>query len=348
MRGPLTVRSRRISLALGADNVCYWTVDQFWPPRCTGDGGQRPARKFQEETMAKVIVTVAPTGGMANKTQNPNLPTQPDEIAESVARSCKAGAAIAALHARRPDDEATCNPDIYRRINTLVRERCDIVVNNSTGGGSDGDMLIARPDGMFEANFDERLKGLDAGAEMATFDGFTVAAVHQGLEMLVVTTPHRCDLMAQKFKEKGIKPEWEVFNPAHILQDVCRLIEKGYDKPPYYINIVLGTHHGFQGGMPYSHDVLTSMIRLLPPQSIFCVSAIGPAQLPATTQAVLLGGHVRVGLEDNNYYSKGVLATNEMQVERMVRIIRELGHEPASPAEARDMLKLPQLAARAA
>jgi 3-keto-5-aminohexanoate cleavage enzyme len=295
-------------------------------------------------TTNKVIVTVAPTGGMASKEQNPNLPTQPEEIAESVHRSWKAGASIAALHARRPDDQATCNAEIYKRINGLIRERCDIVINNSTGGGSSGDMLIPRPDGMYENNFEERLKGLDAGAEMATLDGFTAVDNHRGKEILVVTTPSRCEALAKRFQERGIKPEWEVFNPAHIIQDVTRLIEKGYDKPPYYINMVLGTDRGFQGGMPYSHDILTSMIRLLPPQTIFCVSAIGPAQLPATTQAILLGGHVRVGLEDNNYYSRGKLATNEMLVERTVRIINELGLEPASSAEARDMLGLPQLA----
>lgn len=293
---------------------------------------------------SKVIVTVAPTGGMAAKASNPNLPTQPEEIAESVHKSYREGAAIAALHARRADDQATCDAEIYRRINSLIRERCDIILNNSTGGGSSGDMLLPRPDGMFENNFAERLKGLDAGAEMATLDGFTAVDTFGDREILVVTTPSRCEALAKRFQERGIKPEWEVFNPAHILQDVTRLIQKGYDKPPYYINMVLGTDRNFQGGMPYSHDVLTAMIRLLPPQSIFCVSAIGPAQLPATTQALLLGGHVRVGLEDNNYYSRGVLATNEMLVARTVRIVKELNLEPASAAEARDMLGLPEIA----
>ena len=127
-------------------------------------------------------------------------------------------------------------------------------------------------------------------------------------------------------------------------QDVTRLIRKGYDKPPHYINIVLGTDRNFQGGMPYSHDILTAMVRLSPPQSIFCVSAIGPA----TTQALLLGGHVRVGLEDNNYYAKGVPATNERLVARTVRIVKELNLEPASPAEARDMLDLPPINSRGA
>lgn len=290
--------------------------------------------------MAKVIVTVAPTGGMASKAQNPNLPTQPAEIAESVHKSWKEGAAIAALHARRPDDEATCNDGIYRDINRRIRERCDIILNNSTGGGSSGDMLVPRPDGLFESSFEERLKGCEAGAEMATFDGMTFADVHGGREILVVTTPSRCEALAKRMQERGIKPEWEVFGPQHILQDVTRLIEKGYDKPPYYINMVLGADKGFQGAMPYSHDILAAMIRMLPPQSIFCVSGIGPAQLPATTQAILLGGHVRVGLEDNNYYSRGQLATNEQLVARTVRIIKELNHEPASPAEAREILGL--------
>jgi len=292
--------------------------------------------------MSKVIVTVAPTGGMASKAQNHNLPTQPAEIAESVHKSWKEGAAIAALHARRPDDQATCNAAIYADINTRIRARCDIIINNSTGGGSNGDMLTPRDDGMFENNFEERIKGLDAGAELATFDGMTFADCHGGREILVITTPSRCEALAKRFKERGIKPEWEVFGPQHILQDVTTLINKGYDEPPYFINMVLGADRGFQGAMPYSHDILVSMIRLLPPQSIFCVSAIGPAQLPATTQAVLLGGHVRVGLEDNNYYDRGVLATNEQLVARTVRIIKELNMDIASPGEARDILRLKQ------
>jgi uncharacterized protein (DUF849 family) len=282
---------------------------------------------------------------MASKSANPNLPTQPAEIAASVIKSYKAGAAIAALHARRPDDQATCNADIYRQINGLIRERCDIIINNSTGGGSSGDMLIERPDGMFESNFEERLKGLDGGAEMATLDGFTAVDVFGEREILVITTPARCEALAKRFQERKIKPEWEVFNPAHIIQDVTRLIEKGYDKPPYYINIVLGANRNFQGGMPYSHELLAAMIRLLPPQSVWCLSAIGPAQLPGTTHALQLGGHVRVGLEDNNYYAKGILATNEMLVERTVRIARELNIEIASAREAREILGLPGVGA---
>jgi uncharacterized protein (DUF849 family) len=289
----------------------------------------------------KVMITVAPTGGMASKAQNPNLPTQPQEIADSVHKSFVEGACIAALHARRPDDGATCNADIYRDINSRIRSVCDIVINNSTGGGSSGDMLIERPDGLYESSFEERLKGCEAGAEMATFDGMTFVDVHGGKEILVITPPSRCETLVKRMVERGIKPEWEVFAPNHILQDVTRLIQKGYDKPPYYINMVLGADKGFQGAMPYSDDILKAMIAALPPEAIFCVSAIGPAQLPATTQAMLWGGHVRVGLEDNNYYSRGVLATNEMLVKRTVGIAHNLGLEPATASEAREILKLP-------
>jgi 3-keto-5-aminohexanoate cleavage enzyme len=106
----------------------------------------------------KVIVTIAPTGGMANKTMNPNLPTQPEEIADDVYRCFNAGASIVAVHARRPDDQATCNPAIYRRINDLVRAKCDIVINNSTGGGINGDVVQQGPNGYPELMWEERIK----------------------------------------------------------------------------------------------------------------------------------------------------------------------------------------------
>lgn len=288
----------------------------------------------------KVIVTVAPTGGMASKKQNPNLPTQPDEIAESVYRSYNEGASIVAVHARRPDDQATCSPEIYGRINNLIRERCDIVINNSTGGGVSGDMIKTLRPGLEEIQFEERLKGCEAPhCEMVTFDCHTIMAQFHGRNLLMVTESERCDQMAKLFQEKGVKPEWEVFSLAHILQDTTRLIEAGFDKPPYYVNMVLGAM-GFQGGYPYTPKILQMMVDHLPRNSIFNVSGIGPAQLPATTHAILLGGHLRVGLEDNNYYSHGRLAKNEELVARAVRIVRELGAEPATAAEAREMIGL--------
>jgi len=288
----------------------------------------------------KVIVTVAPTGGMASKKQNPNLPTQPHEIADVVERCYNEGASVCALHARRPDDQATCDPAVYGQMNNLIRERCDIIINNSTGGGVDGDMTRPIRPGLDEIIYEQRIKGLDAPhCEMATFDCHTIMAQFHGRNLMMLTPSDLCTDMAERFKAKGIKPEWEVFSLAHLLQDTTRLIEAGYDKPPYFINMVLNTL-GFQGGYPYSPRIVQSFIDHLPKQSVFCVSAIGPAQLPATTLAVLMGGHIRVGLEDNNYYARGELATNEQLVARAVRIIRELGAEPATAAEAREMLGL--------
>jgi 3-keto-5-aminohexanoate cleavage enzyme len=288
----------------------------------------------------KVIVTVAPTGGMASKKQNPNLPTQPQEIADSTYLCYNEGASCVAVHARRPDHEATCDAGIYTDINNRIRAKCDIILNNSTGGGVNGDMIRTLRPGLEEIQFEERIKGCKGEhCEMVTFDCHTIMAQFHGRNLIMITESPRCDQMAQLFKDTGVKPEWEVFSLAHIVQDTTRLIEAGFDKPPYYINMVLGAA-GFQGAYPFSPKILQLMIDYLPKDSIFNVSAIGPAQLPATTCALLMGGHIRVGLEDNNYYARGELATNEKLVARAVRIVRELGAEPATAAEAREMLNL--------
>lgn len=289
----------------------------------------------------KVIVTIAPTGGMASKNQNPSLPTQPQEIADDVVRCYNAGASVAALHARRAsDDGATCDPAVYGRMNELIRAKCDIVLNNSTGGGISGDMIHQLNNGLWEINFDERVKGMEAaGAEMCTLDAQTVCASFGDKEILVPTTPKRTRQLAEMMRARGIKPEWEVFSLEDIVQDVNRAIKEGLDEAPYFINIVLGVN-AFQGALPYTPKILQLMVEHLPKDSVFNVSAIGTAQLPATTQSLLLGGHVRVGLEDNLYYQQGELATNVKLVERMVRIVRELGFEPATPAEARQIMGL--------
>jgi uncharacterized protein (DUF849 family) len=177
---------------------------------------------------------------------------------------------------------------------------------------------------------------------MCTLDPATIVASFGGKEILMNTSPSRCRELALAMKQKGIKPEWEVFSPNHIVQDTAALIADGYDEPPYFINIVLGCDRGFQGAMPYTPKILQMMVDLMPPGTIFNTSAIGPAQLPATVQTLLLGGHVRVGLEDNLYYAPGEHATNPRLVERIVRIIRDLGMEPATAAEARTMIGLPR------
>jgi 3-keto-5-aminohexanoate cleavage enzyme len=290
----------------------------------------------------KIIVTVAPTGGMALKSQHPQLPVTPEDIAEDVKRCYDAGASVVAIHARRADGEATCDPAVYGKINSLIRERCDIVLNNSTGGGVHGDMVRPLGDeGLWELNWNERIKGMEApGVEMCTLDAHTVCASFGGKEIVVVTSPSRCRFLAEQFQKRGIKPEWECFSIAHMIQDVAQLISEGFDKPPYFFNFVLGGQRGFQGALPYTPKILQMMVEHLPDGAMFNVSGIGPAQLPATTHALLLGGHVRVGLEDNFMYAARQPATNVMLVQRMVRIIRELGFEPATAAQAREIMGL--------
>ncbi|WP_218510992.1 3-keto-5-aminohexanoate cleavage protein [Variovorax sp. dw_308] len=288
----------------------------------------------------KVIITIAPTGGMASKKQNPHLPTQPGEIARDVIDCWNAGASVAAIHARRPDDQATCNPDIYRDINTRIRAHSDIVINNSTGGGVDGDLLRQLPGDGWEIAWDERVKGIEAGAEMCTLDATTVNLSFEGREILFNSPPSKNRELAAAMKVRGIKPEWEVFSPTHILQDVSTLLSEGLDDGPPFVNLVLNAHRGFQGAMPYAPKTLQFMADLLPRGAILGVSGIGAAQLPAAIQSVLLGGHVRTGLEDNLYYAAGELATNQRLIERLVRIVRDLGGEPATPMEAREILGL--------
>ena len=292
----------------------------------------------------KVIVTIAPTGGMASKRQSGYLPTQPAEIARDTYDCYNAGASVVAIHARRPDDGATCDPTIYRDINERIRAKCDIIINNSTGGGVHGDMIGEAVNGYWEILWKERIKGMEAGAEMCTLDATTIIATFGGQELLMHTSPQRSRQLAELMMARGIKPEWEVFSQSHIVQDVATLTAAGLDRVPYFVNIVLGTDRAFQNAMPYSPRILQSMVDLLPPGAIFGVTGIGPAQLPCIANALLLGGHVRIGLEDNLYYARGRLATNEELTRRAVRLIHELGYELTTPAEARQILGLPAVA----
>jgi len=289
----------------------------------------------------KVIVTIAPTGGMATKAQSPHLPITPEEIARDTYDCYNAGASVVAVHARRADGLATCDPAVYRDINERIRAKCGIVINNSTGGGVHGDMIGQTAEGEWEILWEERLKGMEAGAEMCTLDATTVVASFNGKELMMNTSPARSRKLAEMMRARGIKPEWEVFSPTHIVQDVTTLVEAGLDETPYFVNLVLGVHRGFQNAMPYSPRVLQMMVDSLPQGSIFGVSGIGPAQLPAAMNSLLLGGHVRTGLEDNLYFRQGELATNQQLTERVVRLVREMGFEPATPAVAREIMGLP-------
>ena len=196
------------------------------------------------------------------------------------------------------------------------------------------------PNGEWETLWAERIKGIEAGAEMCTLDATTVNLIFEGKEIMFNSPPSKNRELAAAMKARGIKPEWEVFSPTHIVQDVANLVAEGLDDDPPFVNMVLNVHRGFQGAMPYSAKTLQFMVDLLPKNAIFGVSGIGTAQLPASIQSVLLGGHARTGLEDNLYYAQGEPATNQRLTERLVRIVRDMGFEPATPTEARDILGL--------
>lgn len=286
----------------------------------------------------KVIVTVAPTGGFLTVADNPFIPTQPEQIAADVARCHSAGASVAALHARRPDDQATCDAAIYRQMNTLVRQSCDIVINNSTGGGVNGDMVSVRSDGTRIVDWDARLQGLHGGADTCTLDAITAYVTSPVGEVLMDTPPSRAAELAASMRKLGIKPEWEAFSPSHLLQEIRTLTAE--QPGPHLVNLVLGLDRTFQNAMPYSPQILQQMVEHLPEKSVFSVSISGPDQLRGLTHALVLGGHVRVGIEDYPFLANGEPAENVRLVENIVDIVQRLGMQPATPGEARAILGL--------
>lgn len=275
--------------------------------------------------MDKLIITAALTGGFHGKEANPNLPTSPDEIAQAAYDCWQAGAAIVHLHARTKTGEPTCDPEIYSEIVSKVKARCDVVTQVSTGGGP-------------SLTPEERVAAVKAGAEMASLNMGTMVRTRFNDGSLFLNTRKQIEGYAQAMQAAGVKPEMEVYSHS-MMVDVDNLIKLGYIKKPYYVNFVLGmTHQGALSGDPRN---LISLIPYLPEGAVFNVSGIGPAQLPLSTLSMLLGGHSRVGLEDNVYYTKKVLAKSNAQlVERTVRLAKELGREIASPNEAREILQL--------
>lgn len=286
-------------------------------------------------TTEKLIVTVATTGAFQGKEANPNLPETPEEIAQAVYDCWNEGASIAHIHAReRETNKATSEPEILSEIDKRIRDKgCDIIIQHSTAS-----------DYIPRLREDKRIKAIEMKPEMASLDiTFTRSITFGGKESVYITTLPEIEHGAKDMLEKGVKPELEVFNPV-LMDDAIYLIDKGLLTKPYWFNFVLGMRRINRGYMPYSPRLLMQLVEALPPESMFCVMGVSADQLPATTQSILLGGNVRVGFEDNVYYSRGQLAESNAQlVTRAVRIGRELGCEIAKPSETRDMLNIPQL-----
>lgn len=290
--------------------------------------------------MRPVVITVAPTGGMLTTDRHPFVPTQPAEIADDVVRCAAAGAAVAALHVRTADQLASCDPDLYRRVNSLIRGRGDIVINNSSGGGVSGPMRSALGRSMTEISWPRRLAAADTGADTVTLDAITAWATVGGDEILMNTPLSRARELGTRILAAGAKPEWEVFNPAQVTNEIPLLIKDLDASPPHLINLCCNLGTVFTNASDWSPRLLDYMVQALPPQSVFTVTVAGSTPWPALAQALVLGGHIRVGLEDHPWAADGSPTTNVALVEQAVRLVTAMGMRPATPGEARQLYGL--------
>lgn len=290
-----------------------------------------------------LIIAVAITGGVHGKEYTEYLPETPEEQAEQTHEAYQAGASIVHVHARNPECWwlASSNPEDYLNVNALVREKCpDIIINNTTGGGAGLSM-------------EQRMASIYANPELNSLNlGPFVLKVQLKERSEPLPSPRAAMLFeqclpcsygdistfAKEMKDRGIKPEMELYHPGMywVVQD---LMMQGLIEPPYDIQFVLG----FQTGSFPTPANLLSLVNELPPQSIFFTIGISYFQLPMNITSMMLGGHVRVGLEDNVYYAKGrKMKSNAEAVARIARIAREMNREIATPQQAREMLGLSQ------
>lgn len=276
----------------------------------------------------KVIITVAVTGAwpLVTKAMNPAVPEQPEEIAETAYSCFQEGAAICHIHARDKEGKSTGAKEVYQDIHDRIRAKCNVIVQDSTGGGPN-------------LSIEDRIACIQAKPDMASLNMgsmMRISGPYKGVPWS--NMPEDIESYVTKMRQAGVKPEMEVYGHA-MLREVNSLIKKGLIEKPHYINFVMGMT--YQGAVEATPKHLSSLIDFLPQDAIFNVTAVGAAQVPLTTMAMILGGCVRVGLEDNLYYCKGELAASNAQlVARTVRIARELNKEPATPEEARAILGL--------
>lgn len=267
-----------------------------------------------------ITVTVAPTGPIAYKSDNPYLPTQPEEIANAVAQAYEAGAAVAHIHLRDENDHPTADPKIAQHTMDLISERCPILIQLSTGVGLD-------------VAFEDRAALVELRPRMATLNPCTMSFARSEFR----NPPEGVRKLAQRMHELGVKPELEIYDTGH-LDAALRLRDEGLlPDEPLQVSIVLGV----QGGMAATPDNLLMMVRRLPPGTVWQVIAIGKANLQLTAMALSLGGNARAGLEDGLFLRKGELSQGNLPlVERTVRLVADLDEAVASVDETVDSLNL--------
>lgn len=270
--------------------------------------------------MYKTVITCAVSGAETTRDDHPKLPITPEEIADAACEANRAGAAILHLHVRDKKGNPTQDREIFKKTMDLVRKKCDMVIEVTTGGAV----------GM---TLEERLQPVQLGPEMASLDCGTV---NFGDDYIVNTLPMVREA-ARLMRDKRIRPTLECFDLSHI--DTSRvIIEEGLVEPPFHYGFVLNV----PGGIRYDADTLNTFVRRIPESSHFTVMGIGgKASLSAIYGAISMQGFIRVGFEDNIYYSKGVLARSNAQlVERAAGLAREAGCTIATAGDVRKMLKL--------
>jgi 3-keto-5-aminohexanoate cleavage enzyme len=277
----------------------------------------------------KVIITVAQTGALVSKSMNPNVPEQPEEIAISAYECYNEGAAIVHIHARDKNGVTTGSSAVFRDIHERIRRKCNIIIQDSTGGGAN-------------LTIEQRTECLEAYPEMASLNMGTLMRV-SGPQAGTPFANIRPDIEAfvTRMNQFGVKPEMECYNLA-MFREVNNLIEKKLITKPYYVDLILGMQ--YQGALEANPLLLPVYLQFLPADTIFNTLGVGAGQTPIGTMGMILGGCVRVGMEDNLLYRKGEqVKSNAQLVARIVRIARELNKEPATPDEARQILGLKPL-----
>ena len=269
--------------------------------------------------MEKLIITVALTGNVPTQKMNPNLPVTAEEIAADVRRCHAAGAVLFHVHARDADQKPTLDINVYkenvRRIKELTPEA---IVQLSTGARAGKD-------------WEERAKPVRLLPEMGSF----TTGSNNLPGIVYENSPPFIEYLAKVYQETGVKPEIEIFETG-MINNAVFLEKKGFIKTPLHFDFVLGA----PGSMPGTIKNLQFLSESIPAGSTWSVAGIGKAEIPLSAAAIAMGGHVRVGLEDNLYMPDGPLASNPLLVEKIVRIAREIGREIATPDEARSILSL--------
>lgn len=266
-----------------------------------------------------VIITVAPTGPIARKSDNPSLPTTPHEIADAVSDAYEAGASIAHLHFRDERESPTADIRIAEETINLIRQRTPILIQVSTGVG-------------LSVPFAERERLVELRPRMATLNPCSMSFGSGEFR----NPPDGVRRLAARMLELGVKPELEIYDTGHL--DACLDLDReGLLRHPLQFSIVLGV----KGGMAATPQNLMMMVGRLPEGAIWQVIAIGRANLQLTAMGLALGGNARAGLEDTLYLAKGRLADgNTPLVERTVALARQLDLMPASVEEAEGLLQL--------